>query len=657
MDSTLSLPTLVITLKDGTVIYKEPRELKFNPDQPRDKDGQWTDGGPASSGGLGKIGARYIIPGRDEAGFPLEHSKLEFDPTYITWSSKRTEGTPEQRRKLFEIYESLDKALSDPEIGQELWNTLSSITPKGLKAELEAMRTDGPTRQDKKMYGGRALPPPVRFVAGAEKDEKLQDAINKIAALLSDPELGQVVEAMLEAALKTGNWEIFKEQVDAKFKALGGPGSGNHGHEGRPGQVGGSSSEESKVALDLSDAKAASQTVGALMAEAKVAHTAFEKETGVPDKDWAGWYGKFVSDKLADTTPEQMTTLISEAAAVHTGADWPQKYGEYVVDALKKPRALSAIRLAVAKAKIRKGLVAEPKTLGGPGSGNFGHGGRPGQVGGSSTDGWKSPGGWEHTGITWKQETNPKTGRPIPIKVKTVEEGCSLVLQGKVVEVETTEQAYTLIHQLAADAIAAKSAGEAAKDFDLCNVTVKGTNLFCAESLRTAEYPEGIPRLFMPQLGGKPVPGSEADKLPRTPWDPTEVDGAAAFKTYLQGIGMKTTDEVVPASGLRASQREMKGVTVGKMMLDYEAKEFDPAKNPIFISKDNYVVDGHHRWAAVVGIDSQDNRLGTSTMNVVRVNAPISEVLHIANTWSQRFGIAQNAGVKKQGAKTGLQKS
>jgi hypothetical protein len=326
----------------------------------------------------------------------------------------------------------------------------------------------------------------------------------------------------------------------------------------------------------------------------------------------------------------------------------------------------------------REALVAElearedePRDLGGPGSGYHGHAGRPGQVGGSAPasgggvtvsdqdatagggeniEAWKSPGGWEHTGVEWKQPTDPITGRPIPIKVKTVEEGVVLVLQGKVVEVETPEQAYTLIDKLAARAQQAKDAGEKAEDFDLCNVTVKGTNLFCAESVRTAEYPEGISRLKMPQLGGKPVPGSEADKLPRNPWDPTEVDGAGVFKAYLASIGMRTTDEVLSAAGLKASQREMKGVTVGKMMRDYDAGSFNPAKNPIFISSDNYVVDGHHRWAAVVGIDARDGRLGDSTMNVVRVNAPIAEVLHIASLWAERFGIQQAAGVIEQSA-------
>lgn len=307
------------------------------------------------------------------------------------------------------------------------------------------------------------------------------------------------------------------------------------------------------------------------------------------------------------------------------------------------------------------------RAAGGPGSGNFGHAGRPGQVGGSApasssaeggaadSDGgtWKDPGGFEHTGIEWKQPTDQETGRPVPIKVDTVEEAVELVLDGKVVEVKDVRTAHTLIEKLAERAEEAKKAGAEAKDYDLCQVTVPGSSMFCVESLRTKDYPQGVPRLEMPQLGGKPVPDSEADKLPRNPWDPTEVDGADKFVSHLQGIGVKTSREVIPAANLRASQRELIGSKVAKMMVD---KDFDPARNPVFVSKDNYVVDGHHRWAAVVGRDAADGKLGDSMMNIIRVDAPISEVLHLANAWSKKFGIKQVAGVTRQAEKTGLVK-
>src|SRR5881394_781657 len=58
---------------------------------------------------------------------------------------------------------------------------------------------------------------------------------------------------------------------------------------------------------------------------------------------------------------------------------------------------------------------------------------------------WKSAGGFEHTGITWKQPTDAN-GRPIPIKVVNVEQAAVLVMEGKVVEVPTVKVAHTLIN-------------------------------------------------------------------------------------------------------------------------------------------------------------------------------------------------------------------
>ena len=97
---------------------------------------------------------------------------------------------------------------------------------------------------------------------------------------------------------------------------------------------------------------------------------------------------------------------------------------------------------------------------------------------------WISPGGVHHTGVEWEQDTDAE-GRPVPIRVDTVEEGVRHILNGKVVEVKDPQTAYTLIDELGKAAMAAEAAGEHPKDFDLCQVSVKGTNLFCAETIRT----------------------------------------------------------------------------------------------------------------------------------------------------------------------------
>jgi len=291
-------------------------------------------------------------------------------------------------------------------------------------------------------------------------------------------------------------------------------------------------------------------------------------------------------------------------------------------------------------------LDREPRMAGGSGSGNFGHAGRPGEVGGSAEggDGWQSSGGFAHTGITWKQPTD-KNGRPIPVKVKTVNEAARLVLQGIVVEVKDVKTARTLIDKLAV-------AARAGKDFDMCNVTVAGTNMFCGDNL-------GFPRVEMPQLKGLPVPGSQADKLKTN--DAGEVNGADKFLAYLEGVGVKTHEETVKSSSLSASQREMVGAKVVAILAKMEETRADkkadnPRDKPIWISRDNAIVDGHHNWAASVAKDAADGKLGDSKMHVIRLDLPISEALHLANAWSKKFGIQQKSAVVKQAKATGLHK-
>lgn len=339
-------------------------------------------------------------------------------------------------------------------------------------------------------------------------------------------------------------------------------------------------------------------------------------------------------------------TIVPRAAAMNPKER--VKQADKLIELLQDPTTAELVAALMTSVKKAGGWDAFKKQAGLRAAEDAGHEFHGNQytdgAGGGDKGPWKSSGGFEHTGIVWKQPTDPKTGRPIPIKVKDIAEAVALVHEGKVVEVPDVKSAHTLISRLAEMAQEAKAAGQEAKDYDLCQVSVPGTNMFCTESLRTQEYPDGVPRLDMPQLGGKPVPGSEADQLPRNPWDPSEVDGSAQFVDYLRGIGVRTSREEAPAANLKASQRELIGSKVAKMMND---KSFDPATNPIFVSSDNYVVDGHHRWAAVVGRDAENGVLGDATMKLIKVNAPISEVLQLANAWSKKFGIQQVAGVAK----------
>jgi hypothetical protein len=236
--------------------------------------------------------------------------------------------------------------------------------------------------------------------------------------------------------------------------------------------------------------------------------------------------------------------------------------------------------------------------------------------------------------------------RPKVLQVSNLDEALRRIRAGQVVELRDHRAVNTLLDKLAIIAREAEAAGEDAPDYDLCKVTVKGSNLFCHDRLRTKEHPAGVPRIHMPQFGGTPLPGTAADKLPKD--KKGNVDGGDAFEAHLKSLGIPMERAQVPAAKLKATQAELIGTKVAGMMT---ARTYDPGKKSIFVSRDGYVIDGHHRWAAVVGRDAKDNRLGDSKMNIIRVDAPISEVLKIANAWATEFGIApKSAKAKKKAA-------
>lgn len=92
----------------------------------------------------------------------------------------------------------------------------------------------------------------------------------------------------------------------------------------------------------------------------------------------------------------------------------------------------------------------------------------------------------------------------------------------------------------------------------------------------------GIPRKDMPQL---------AD------------DVIDSFLASFQKKGIKVTKATTPVGQLKATQGEINAEKVNGMANAYKEGSYDPSKKPIIVSKDGYVLDGHHRWAAMLTMD------------------------------------------------------
>ena len=195
------------------------------------------------------------------------------------------------------------------------------------------------------------------------------------------------------------------------------------------------------------------------------------------------------------------------------------------------------------------------------------------------------------------------------------------------------QQISTVVNDLAKMGAEAKAKGEQAPNFNLCKVSIPGTNLYCSDN-------KGIPREDMPQFKGTPVPGSPADKLPKD--SSGEADTEEFFKKMLEKDGVKVSEPVaVPPDRLKATQSELVGVKVAgmsKVLEDPNHPAYEKITAPIYVSNDGYVLDGHHRWAAVVAHNAAhpDKQI---PMNVRVIDEPIEPLVKRSNAFAEKIGI------------------
>jgi hypothetical protein len=195
------------------------------------------------------------------------------------------------------------------------------------------------------------------------------------------------------------------------------------------------------------------------------------------------------------------------------------------------------------------------------------------------------------------------------------------------------QQISTVIDKLAELGKQAKEKGEKAPNFNLCKVSIPGTNLYCDGN-------KGIPREDMPQFKGTPVPGSPADKLPRD--SAGEVDTEEFFKKMLEKDGIKVSEPTeVPPDRLKATQSELVGVKVAGMsevLEDPTHPAYEKITAPIYVSNDGYVLDGHHRWAAIVAYNAAhpDKPI---PMKVRVIDEQIEPLVKRSNSFAEQMGI------------------
>jgi hypothetical protein len=217
--------------------------------------------------------------------------------------------------------------------------------------------------------------------------------------------------------------------------------------------------------------------------------------------------------------------------------------------------------------------------------------------GGGDGDGKKpSDGGGKHPGEGYTKGAYVKGG---VIYTSSVADAQRALHENRKVELDQPRKVSVLINKLGKQAEQMIKQGKEAPVYNLCNVTVSGSNLFCAET-------KGIPRAEMPQLDDQQTKD---------------------FRKYLKDQGYKIEKDKTPAANLRATQNELNGAKVAGVAQKLRDKPGHYSKR-IIVSKDDYILDGHHHWAAKVGLDSEDGILDNDTkVKISRVDISITKLL------------------------------
>lgn len=147
---------------------------------------------------------------------------------------------------------------------------------------------------------------------------------------------------------------------------------------------------------------------------------------------------------------------------------------------------------------------------------------------------------------------------------------------------------------------------------DVTEISVQGTLLFGDEGM-------GIARKDMPQIDAKLRP---------------------QFLSDLADKGIKTTEEDIDPKTLKPIQKEISGSRSGAIYNAYREKGEIPDQQRILISKDGYVIDGHHTWAASVAF-SFDNP--SAKLPVYRLDISGKEALDASLAWTESKGIQGQA--------------
>lgn len=126
---------------------------------------------------------------------------------------------------------------------------------------------------------------------------------------------------------------------------------------------------------------------------------------------------------------------------------------------------------------------------------------------------------------------------------------------------------------------------------------------------------KGISRFKMPQIEKSNVPD---------------------FVSWLRGKGIKTELELIRVSELKPTQSKYNPDKVETMKKEVS---IDVLTSDVIVSNDNYILDGHHRYQALVELSKNHQ------MKTIKVDLIIDELLSMANKYPKSFTKGINEGI------------
>src|ERR1700733_10046894 len=94
------------------------------------------------------------------------------------------------------------------------------------------------------------------------------------------------------------------------------------------------------------------------------------------------------------------------------------------------------------------------------------------------------------------------------------------------------------------------------------------------------------------------------------------------FIDWIENRGTLVQYIDIPVSMLKSSQDKINTKKIGSFTIE------QATSNPLIISKDNYILDGHHRWIKILNKNPQ------SIVEAYRINLPFTELLQLSRTYT-----------------------